>query len=380
MSMRIGILGSRGIPNQYGGFERFAEQFSMGLVSRGYEVFVYNSHNHVNQEKKWNDVHIIHCYDPEYLLGSSGQFIYDLNCIFDSRKRKFDVILMLGYTSSSLWGWLFPENSVIIYNMDGIEWKRAKYSKMTRQFLEYAERWAVKSGDFHVADSPILKSYFDNKYGLNSEYIAYGATIFPEETLKLADEYGIRKYEYYLLLARMEPENNIEIILDGFSRSKSEKKFLVVGNIANRFGKHLNSKFRHDQRIIFTGGIYDEQRIHTLRSNAQLYFHGHSTGGTNPSLLEAMASKTFVVAHDNIFNRAVLKDNALYFNSPDDIRYYVENIKREELDESMLKNNLERIKAEYDWQDIISKYERFMIECVYNHSHARNILSKRLSW
>src|SRR5450755_1468149 len=185
MSMRIGILGSRGIPNQYGGFERFAEQFSMGLVSRGYEVFVYNSHNHVNQEKKWNDVHIIHCYDPEYLLGSSGQFIYDLNCIFDSRKRKFDVILMLGYTSSSLWGWLFPENSVIIYNMDGIEWKRAKYSKMTRQFLEYAERWAVKSGDFHVADSPIIKSYFDNKYGLNSEYIAYGATIFPEETLKL---------------------------------------------------------------------------------------------------------------------------------------------------------------------------------------------------
>src|SRR5258708_1172732 len=108
MKLRIGILGTRGIPNHYGGFECFAEHLSQGLVKKGNEVFVYNSDNHPNQEKLWNGVHIVHCYDPEYLVGSAGQFIYDLNCIIDARKRNFDIWLFLGYTSSSVWGMLYP--------------------------------------------------------------------------------------------------------------------------------------------------------------------------------------------------------------------------------------------------------------------------------
>src|SRR5580698_626056 len=132
MNMRIAILGTRGIPNQYGGFERLAEQLSCRLAEKGNEVFVYNSHNHFYKQKKWNDVNIIHCYDPEYISGTCGQFIYDLNCILDARKKKFDVLLILGYTSSSVWHKLLPANSTIIYNMDGLEWKRAKYSKLAR--------------------------------------------------------------------------------------------------------------------------------------------------------------------------------------------------------------------------------------------------------
>jgi glycosyltransferase involved in cell wall biosynthesis len=378
--MRIGILGTRGIPNRYGGFEKFAEKLSCGLVSRGHEVFVYNSHNHVYQENTWNGVQIIHCYDPEYLIGTAGQFVYDLRCIIDARKRSFDVILMLGYTSSSVWSWLLPSRPVIIYNMDGMEWQRAKYSKKVRKFLEYAEKWAVRSGDYHVADSPAIKSYLADKYGLKSEYIPYGASLFPPADDEIPASLGVLRNGYYMLMARMEPENNLETILDGFTMSKSDKKFLVVGNAGNHFGKTLVQKFRADDRILFTGAIYDEQRAHALRYHCHLYFHGHSTGGTNPSLLEAMASKAFIVAHDNIFNRMVLNENAMYFRSSEDIRRIIDRDSRLEMKESMISENLNNIKAVYNWEDIFSHYERFMIASVYSHRPSGNKLSKRLSW
>ena len=134
--MKIGILGTRGIPNHYGGFEHFAEHLSKGLVERGHDVTVYNSHKHPYHEKEWNGIKITHCFDPEYILGGAGQFVYDLNCILDARKRNYDIILMLGYTSSSVWGKLYPKNSIVITNMDGLEWKRAKFSKPVQNFLK----------------------------------------------------------------------------------------------------------------------------------------------------------------------------------------------------------------------------------------------------
>ena len=124
--MKIGILGTRGVPNYHGGFEQFAEYLSLGLLKRGLDVYVYNSHNHPYQEKIYKGVKIIHKNDPEHKLGTAGQFIYDLNCIRDSRKRNFDIIYQLGYTSSSIWWWLMPKKTIIVTNMDGLEWKRTK--------------------------------------------------------------------------------------------------------------------------------------------------------------------------------------------------------------------------------------------------------------
>lgn len=121
--MKIGLLGTRGIPNRYGGFEQIVEYLSAGLSEKNHEVFVYNSHNHPYKEKKWSGVNIIHCKDPEYRFGTAGQFIYDLNCINDARKRRFDVLLHLGYTSDSIWHRRWPKNAINIVNMDGMEWK-----------------------------------------------------------------------------------------------------------------------------------------------------------------------------------------------------------------------------------------------------------------
>jgi hypothetical protein len=208
MTLNIGILGTRGIPNNYGGFEQFAEHLSEGLVQRGHGVTVYNSHLHPYKKDNWKGVRIVHCYDPENLLGPAGQFIYDLNCILDARKRNYDIVLQLGYTSSSVWGSLFPGKSINITNMDGLEWQRPKYSKPVQQFLKYAEKLAIKHSDFHIADSLEIQKYLEDKYKISISYIPYGADRFANADEKILLEYGLTKRNFSLLMARMEPENN----------------------------------------------------------------------------------------------------------------------------------------------------------------------------
>lgn len=361
--MKIGIIGTRGIPNEYGGFEQLAEKLSVGLFKKGYSVTVYNSHKHSYQQKNFNGVDIVHCYDAEYLLGTAGQFIYDFNCVMDARKRNFDVLLFLGYTSSSVWGRLYPKNTVIISNMDGFEWKRQKYSKPVRKFLRYAEKLAVKFSDYFISDSIGMHTYLKNKYSKHSEYIAYGAEILTDQKEECLSEYSLHKKNYFMLMARMEPENNIEMILDGFHQSASDKKFVVVGSTNNKFGKRIVKKFSNDKRIVFAGAIYDTQVTHTLKYNCPLYFHGHTVGGTNPSLIEAMASQVLIAAHDNNFNRAVLDGNGYYFNSAKDVQQLIEVVQPAVKEETMTLNNFMKIKNSYNWPLIIEQYEKFIVEC-----------------
>lgn len=363
--MKIAILGTRGIPNQYGGFEQLAEYLSVGLVKKSFEVYVYNTHNHSYQEKIWNGVHIIHCSNPENKLKTAGQFIYDLNCVLDARKRDFDVLLLLGYTSMSVWGRLFPKKPAIIINMDGLEWKRNKYPGWVRKFLFNAEKLAVKFCDYFVADSLAIQKYLQSKYDITSEFIAYGAEMLWQTDEKDLHEWDLTKFNYFLIIARMEPENNIEMILDGFSASNTNRKMIIVGNPTNSFGVYLKNKFREDPRIIFIGPLYDKAKLHSLKAFSALYFHGHSAGGTNPSLLEAMASGSLIAAHNNEFNSSVLHKDAYYFLDATEVKALVEDISRAQKEIDMIANNIKKIQEEYTWTAIINQYEAFITAC-YN--------------
>jgi len=382
MSVRIAILGTRGIPNHYGGFEQLAEYLAPGLAEAGHDVTVYNSHNHPYREKTWKGVHIRHCYDPEYRLGSAGQFIYDLNCLLDARRQKYDVILQLGYTSSSIWGVLFPRKSKIIYNLDGLEWQRTKYSPTIRKFLLYAEKLAVKYSDYYISDSPVIQTYFRDKYGIESEYIAYGAALFGQADPQVLHGYGVTPGEYFLLMARMEPENNIEMILNGYVQSDTRRPILVVGDTINTYGKYLRTKFGVDKRVIFTGGIYDQWKVHCLKAYCRLYFHGHSTGGTNPSLLEAMASEALIAAHDNAFNRQVLEGDALYFSGPEHVTGLVDSLVVPLDAAGIRQRNRTKIVERFSWPDIISQYERYILFSLSlepSQTHERDVLYRRYS-
>lgn len=353
--MKIGIIGTRGIPNNYGGFEQFAEYLSKGLVEKGCEVYVYNSHNHPYKHKKWEGVNIIHKYDPEYLLGLSGQFIYDFNCINNSRKHKFDIILQLGYTTNSIWRWFLPKKGKRICNPDGMEWKRAKYPNIIKKFLKYAEKLAVKSNDILIADSEVIKNYYIEKYNKKTYFVAYPAIIFKNQDEKIIEKYNVKKYKYNILIARLQEDNNIETIIKGVVNSESDLPLLVVGNNDTKYGNYLKNKYK-DKRLIFLGAIYDANILNNLRFYSSIYFHGHSAGGTNPSLLEAMASSALICANDNPYNCSVLNKNSFYFKNDTDITKLL-NKKTEKADfEGFISANLKIIKQKYSPQKIINEY------------------------
>lgn len=361
--MKIGILSTRGVPNYHGGFEQFAEFFSVYLAQEGHEVYVYNSSKHPFQESTFNGVNIIHCYDPEDKIGTVGQFIYDLNCILDSRKRRFDILLQLGYTSSTIWYKLLPKKATIITNMDGLEWKRSKYSKKAQKFLKYAERLGVKSSDFLVADSIGIQNYLKETYNVESKYIAYGAELFKSPELEKIEEYNVEPYNYNMLIARLEPENNIETILDGVALSEKKSPFLVVGkHDVNSYGKYLKDKFKNHKNIRFVGGIYDMNVLNNLRYYSNLYFHGHSVGGTNPSLLEAMSSKAFIIANDNQFNKLILNENAFYFETQEDVKEHIDKLSKENYSDKV-ENCFNTIEKHFSWDIINKEYLNFFYEC-----------------
>jgi glycosyltransferase involved in cell wall biosynthesis len=371
--MKIAIIGTRGIPNNYGGFEQITAHLSVGLSELGHDVSVYNTHHHPYQEKEYRGVKIINCYDPAS-LGTAGQFIYDLNCIRHARKQRFDILLFMGYTSSSVWGPLFPKQSIIVTNMDGLEWKRDKYPGPVKKFLKWAERSAIRHSEFHIADSPAIKAYLDKEYGIESRYIPYGAAAYGAADETLLKQFGVLPYGYLLLMARMEPENNIETILEGFHRSGSNKQFIVIGNTGNSYGKKMLHRFGGDERIRFAGGVFDQDKVQALRQHCHLYFHGHSVGGTNPSLLEAMSGRTLIAAHRNAFNEAVLGSDGFYFTDADDVRWLAENVKRTDAEEAMMERNRQKINGQFNWPVVIRQYEEFLYECLNTVKHGEVIL------
>lgn len=369
MELNIGILGTRGIPNHYGGFEQVASYLSRGLVEKGHSVSVYCPHDHPYKEPTWEGVNLIRRFNPP---GTAGQFVYDLECLLDARKRHFDVLLLLGYTSSSVWGRLYPRGPVIINNMDGLEWKRAKYSRPVRAFLKYAESLAVKYAGHYIADSLPVRDYLQWQYGIRSRYIPYGAEIYTNKDEAYLWKWGLTPGSYSLLMARMEPENNVHLVLQGFAQAKPGARLLVVGDTSNAYGKHLVHKYAGTPGVIFAGPVFDQPCLHSLKAYARFYFHGHSVGGTNPSLLEAMASRALVAAHDNPFNKAILGRDAFYFSDPGGVARILERQPSVLTEEEMVENNLRKICASYNWEKVTDEYEQFMYAC---YAEKRQLLS-----
>lgn len=362
MTLKIGILGTRGIPNRYGGFEECAEKLALGLVAKGHDVTVYNAHTHEFQGDSWHGVRIVHCKDPEARLGTAGQFIYDWNCISDARKRNFDIVLQLGYTSSSVWWWRWPRKAVNLVNMDGLEWKRSKYGGKVRAFLKRAEAWAAKHGDGLISDSPGIHAYLRERYGKDSRFIAYGANLIDAPDPGALRSYDLAPDAYFMLMARMEPENNIETIITGYLQSGDTRPLLVVGGTGNAYGSAMKTKYGDKPGVRFLGGIYDAAVINALRYHSYLYFHGHTVGGTNPSLLEAMACSARIAAHDNPFNEAILGRDAQYFSDAAGVSSVIRNCGPKQANESWLVANREKIRDTYNWPAIVDAYEAMMIE------------------
>ena len=306
------------------------------------------------------------------MIGAAGQFVYDYNCFRDAARRKFDILLQLGYTSSSVWHRLWPRDAVNIINMDGLEWRRDKYGPMTRKFLLRAEKWAARHADILVADSLSIQEYLQDKFRRSCVYIPYGAEMPQHYEKEKLSRWGLEQDGYFLLMARMEPENSIEIIIRGWLSSGSEKPLVLIGNPGNSFGLYLQKTYRNE-RLLFIGAIYQQEVVNTLRHYSSIYFHGHSVGGTNPSLLEAMACRCAIVAHDNSFNRAILGKEARYFHSEQDVAGLLQSLPDGEMVDGWKQVNAEKIRDQYTWNKIVERYQELFIK-VYRDGKASESL------
>lgn len=367
--MKIAFVSTRGIPNNYGGFEQFAEYISVGLVERGHEVTVYSPHYHPYKENEYKGVRIKHIYSPELWMGGSvGSFFYDYSCLKDAlKKERFDIIYEAGYTS------IIPayirfnvkalKDVIVTTNMDGLEYKRTKFNPLVRKFVFWEERMAVKHSHYLVADNMGIKDYYKEKYGKPSKFLAYGADIHDDYDEELLKEFGVTKNGYFLIVARMEPENNIEMAIQGYLASKERgiRPLILVGKKNTPFAKELIKKYGDREGIRFMGGIYDFRKLNSVRKYSYAYFHGHSVGGTNPSLLEAMASDVMMLAHDNQFNRAVLGENAFYYSDAASITNLLNNIDNivSENKERIVAANLKEIRENYSWEHLIDQHEEY---------------------
>ncbi len=363
--MNIAIVGTRGIPNQYGGFEQFADILSQALVAKGHQITVYCSANHPYKEQELNGVKLIHKYDPENKIGTVGQFIYDLLCITDAKKRDFDIIYLLGYTSSSIWQRIiYGGKAIVVTNMDGLEWKRNKYSSPVKTFLKYAEKLAVKNSKHLVADSLGIQDYLKTKYKVESTYIPYGSYLFDTPSESELLNFDLKPFGYDILIARFEPENNIELILRAFSMSKTNRQLVLLGDHSRTvFGKEMFKKYGSDKKIRFLGAIYDQTVLNNLRYYSNLYFHGHSVGGTNPSLLEAMGSSALIAYHNNEFNEAIVGSDGFKFSDSATLMHVINNIGKNKYPEC-IKNNLQKISTIYSWENICNRYEEYFMKII----------------
>jgi glycosyltransferase involved in cell wall biosynthesis len=247
--------------------------------------------------------------------------------------------------------------------MDGIEWKRSKYPKPVQQFLKLAERLAAYSSDYLISDSLGIQKFLQKRYKKESTYIAYGAQPFDAPNPEILNKYNVYPESYHMIMARFEPENNFQMVLDGVVESEDQTPVLVIGNHNTKYGNYLKNRYKDHTQIRFLGGIYILEELNNLRYYSKFYFHGHSVGGTNPSLLEAMASQALILAHNNDFNKGVLKDNAFYFSDATAVKNLIHSIKKSD-NLQRIRNNYDAIVSDFNWDKINGEYLSLFEACL----------------
>ncbi len=353
--MRVAILGTRGIPNRYGGFERCAEKLGQYLVKRGIDVTVYNPEDSPFKGESFKGIKIRRIYCNEKKLGFLGTMLFDFLSLRDAR-GEFDIVLELGYAPAGAFYPMIKDNSFkLITNMDGLEWKRSKWGSVAKKFLRYCEKQAVNYSDLLISDNPEIRKYYLREFKKDSVFIPYGADEFKNPLKKLLEKFNLKPYSYFLVIARFEPENNIDTIIEGYLKAAQPFPLVLVGNPSTKFGRKLLKLYGHKNNIKFLGPIYDEKLVGTLRWFSRYYIHGHSVGGTNPSLLEAMAARAAIVAHKNPFNKNILGDDAVYFSNVSELSEALKNYD-DKMRERFVENNLKKIRQIYNWENVGRQY------------------------
>ena len=362
MKNKLLILGTRGIPAEHGGFETFAQRLALYLTKQNWEVTVYCQTAEPNlPSKNWQGIKLV--YISTLKNKALGSILFDFKSTLHAATKGDGIILTLGY-NTAIFSILYRLNGKFnIINMDGLEWQRQKWNAFEKAWLYLNERIGAKVGNRLVADHPEIKNYLSRRVCADKiVMIPYGAAPISQSDASLLEPYSLTSQSYALIIARPEPENSIWEIVSAFSAQKRGYQLVVLGKYFPRNAYHRQVLQAASEEVVFLGAIYDPQTVHALRVHTRLYIHGHTVGGTNPSLVEALAAGSPVLARDNAFNHWVAGDKAHYFSDEaqclSKLNELLENT--EEL-EKMRKESKNRYKQAFAEDKDLKAYEKLLI-------------------
>lgn len=353
MKKKIAIIGTNGIPAKYGGFETLVE-YLVEYLSDDFHITVYCSSKFQNSKLssyKGADLKYIN-------LNANGwqSIFFDFFSLLYSYK-KFDKVLILG-CSGSIFQPLFSSNKQkFIMNLGGLDWRRSKWNYFTRKYLKLSERLALKYSGKIISDNEGIKEYIVDEYGFGCSVIAYGGDqVFKvEPTVNDFNKYTFLEKRYAFTVARIQPDNNIEMLCNSFTEI-SLFPIVIIGNWNNSlYGQEIKKTFHSKPNIILLDAVYDQRELNLIRSNCFIYLHGHSAGGTNPALVEAMSLGLPIFAFDNNFNRFTTENRAMYFSSSETLQDNLLNISIGPLKQNA-RDMMSIAKSKYTWKEVSKEY------------------------
>ncbi len=388
--VEVFILGSKGIPAKYGGFETFVENLTSKKNNDGINYNISCISNQ-NSEFYYNNSRCFNVKVPN--IGPGKAIVYDILALKKTidfiKKQHIDNFIV--YILASRIGpflnhykkQIHKLNGKVLLNPDGNEWKRKKWNFLIRRYWKISEKQMVSKSDLIVCDSMQIQKYIKSSYTIFNpitKYIPYGSDLTQDKLTindsiqKWYDTHKIRLNEYYLIVGRFVEENNYEYMIREFLKSDTNKDLVIITNVEkNKFYRKLNNKlnFKKDSRIKFVGTIYDYHTINFIRENAYAYLHGHEVGGTNPSLLESLSKTKINILLDVNFNREVGKNSCFYFDKMDnsliEVIRHVETLSAKDIIK-LEKESKTNIHENYNWTAVVNSYEKLFIELNQSNS------------
>ena len=357
--LKIAIIGSRGYPYVYSGYETLVKEVSERLVKKGHKVRVYcHSSLFKNKPRKVNGISLVYTpsIETKYLSQFVNSFFSFIHVCFSS----FDIIFIVNSANGpfGILTKIFRKKTCI--NVDGLEWLRPKWKGLGSIYFKWASKMATIFYDQIINDSDEMRKVYLDLFKKDSKVIAYGANVRKSKNPDLINKWNLKQRDYYLVIGRLIPDNNADLIIKGFLKSNSNKKLVVVGDVPYEDSYASNLKKIKDDRLVFTGYVKDQNILAELYHNCYVYVHGHEFGGTNPTMIKAMAYGSAIIALDTLFNQEMLKNGkyGLFFkkeiSSVSKIINYCEE--EEILIVKLRQRSIKGITQKYDWNSITLQY------------------------
>lgn len=367
--LSIAMLGVRGVPARYGGFETAVEEVGRRLADRGHEVRVYCRARNVDVPRTdYLGMRLVTL--PAMRRRSLETLSHTGLSVAHLLRHRTDVAFMFNAANAPWLPLLRVARVPVATHVDGLEWQRAKWGPTGRRFYRNAESWCVRWSDALIADAQGIRAYYRQEFDVATELIAYGAPIVDATRCERLREIGLDPGGYHLVVARFEPENHVDVIVDGYVRSTARLPLVVVGSApySDAYTARVRALAGPDPRVRLLGGVWDQELLDQLYANACTYLHGQSVGGTNPSLLRAIGAGTATIAFDVSFNREVLRDDGRFFRSPGDVSQEIESAEGDAILTRSRGDALRSRARDYDWERVADQYERLAADLASGRS------------